>query len=119
MLIHVRIIHAKKNNIFNTDKFTFYFCNIAVLVNNTLFFLFGKGLNGNNNPSMFTIDVTSVTNISYVSIFNAATDAVVPSNNNATNGTTDNTGPIYKAAGLSKGVVGGIAAGCVVLVSYK
>lgn len=83
---------------------------IAVLVNTTLFILFGKGLNGELNPSLLSIDVANVANISYTAIFNAPSGAVAPPTNN------NSTDP-QSSSGLSSGAIGGIVAGVVVAVS--
>lgn len=88
------------------------FTHASVLVNTTLFILFGKGLNGDLNPSLLSIDIANVANISYTAIFNAPSGAVVPPTNNNT--TTSPSDP--ESSGLSKGAIGGIAAGIVVAV---
>lgn len=75
---------------------------VAILVNDTLVVLFGKGLDGTLQPSMLMVDVGNVTNLSYTATFGPAND------------NTEQKPP----TGLSKGAIGGIAAGVIILVTY-
>ncbi|KAG2230225.1 hypothetical protein BDF21DRAFT_490689 [Thamnidium elegans] len=85
------------------------FSHSAVLVDSTLFILFGRGLDGTLNPSLLTIDVTSISNIVYTATYIASAISNTPNN------TTNNTIPNSKeSSGLSKGAIGGIAAGSIV-----
>lgn len=85
------------------------------MVNTTLFILFGRGLDGALNPSMLTIDVTSVSNITYTSIF--AAPGMIPANSTSNNNTAGPDNSNVSSNGLSKGAIGGIAAGCTLGVS--
>ncbi|KAG2201994.1 hypothetical protein INT47_000533 [Mucor saturninus] len=104
------------------------FSHSALVVNSTLFILFGRGPEGNLIPSMLGLNVSNVLNVTYTSIYNAN----VPKDMNNTNITSDrHTDDVdeafpkstpaespteIKSDGLSKGAIGGIAAGCVILV---
>lgn len=80
-------------------------------MDSTLFILFGRGLDGSLNPSLLTIDVTSASNIFYAATY------IVPTTSNTTNNATNNTATDTKESeGLSKGAIGGIAAGSIVAV---
>lgn len=72
------------------------------MVNNTLFVLFGKGLDGTLQSSMLLVDVADIANISYTAAFGAAKG-------------TQSDNP--SSTGLSKGAVGGIVAGVIFLVT--
>ncbi|KAI9273451.1 hypothetical protein EDC94DRAFT_594918 [Helicostylum pulchrum] len=74
------------------------FSHSAVLVDTTLFILFGRGIDGALTPSLITIDVSSASNILYTP-------------NYASNGATNSN----KSGGLSKGAIGGITAGAIVI----
>lgn len=76
---------------------------IAVLVNNTLVVLFGKGLDGTLQPSILMVDVGNVANLSYTATFDLANNILKEK---------------PQQTGLSKGAIGGIAAGTIILVSY-
>lgn len=100
-----------------------------MLVDTTLFILFGKGLDGTLNPSLLTIDIGDVKNITYTPIYHGAADTSNDAGNSGTNnggsggsngnidGTPGESSTNGKSDGLSKGAVGGIAAGCVIVVS--
>jgi hypothetical protein len=79
------------------------FKKIAILANTTLFILFGRGIDGTLSTSMFTIDVSNISSIAYIANYGAL-------NNSTESSQQDN-------SGLSKGAIGGIAAGCVIVVS--
>lgn len=75
-----------------------------------LFILFGRSDSGDLGFPLLTIDVSNVSNIVY-------TDTYVSTTNVTTNTTTDPTINSTESGGLSKGAIGGIAAGAVVAVS--
>ncbi|CAO3618092.1 unnamed protein product [Mucor hiemalis] len=73
----------------------------SVLVNSTLFILFGKGSDGTLLSSIMAFDVANVTNLSYSATFGTEISS-----------TTQNP----RAAPLSNGAIGGIAAGAAVVL---
>ncbi|KAG2236993.1 hypothetical protein INT48_001760, partial [Thamnidium elegans] len=79
--------------------------NYSVLVDTTLFILFGRGVDGVLDPSLLTIDVANATNIFYTTTYasNKTTNSNEPNSTNST-----------QPGGLSKGAIGGIVAGSVV-----
>ncbi|KAI7895983.1 uncharacterized protein EV154DRAFT_598922 [Mucor mucedo] len=119
---------TKQNLNFPTSVSGPRFSHSALVVNSTLFILFGRGPEGNLIPSMLGINVANASNVTYTSIYNAN----VPKDMNNTNITSDrHTDDVDEAFpkstpaespteiesnGLSKGAIGGIAAGCVILV---
>ncbi|KAI8080980.1 hypothetical protein BDF21DRAFT_493292 [Thamnidium elegans] len=82
------------------------FSHSAVLVDTTLFILFGRGVDGALNPSLLTIDVASASNIIYTA--NYVSNSTSNLNDSNSNG----------SGGLSKGTVGGIATGSIVFVGF-
>ncbi|KAI8080979.1 hypothetical protein BDF21DRAFT_493291 [Thamnidium elegans] len=85
------------------------FSHSAVLVDTTLFILFGRGVDGALNPSLLTIDVASASNIIYTANY------VSNSTDNNSNESSSNESNSNGSGGLSKGAVGGIAAGAIVI----
>ncbi|GAA5806747.1 hypothetical protein MFLAVUS_000095 [Mucor flavus] len=102
------------------------FSHSAVLVDSTLFILFGRGVDGALNPSLLTIDVANATHIAYTANYasntttntttnsnepNSSKTNVTESNSNESNpnGSTPNA-----SGGLSAGAIGGISAGSIV-----
>lgn len=67
-----------------------------------MFILFGKNLGGILSPSIVTIDVANVSNIFYTATLNLNSTEAAPE-------VKTNTDP--SSPGLSKGAIGGIAAG--------
>ncbi|CAO3616362.1 unnamed protein product [Mucor hiemalis] len=92
------------------------FLHNSVLVNTTLYILFGKNLNGDLTPSILTIDVTSVSNISYVDTVIAPVISVTPDSKNGTIPTNPEQSP-PQPKGLGQGAIGGIAGGAAAVVS--
>ncbi|KAI8081051.1 hypothetical protein BDF21DRAFT_451946 [Thamnidium elegans] len=88
------------------------FSHSAVLVDSTLFILFGRGADGALNPSLLTIDVASVSNIIYTATYTS--DTTSNSNDPNLSDSNSNDSNSKGSAGLSKGSVGGITAGSVV-----
>lgn len=77
---------------------------IAILVNTTLFILFGKGADGTLQQSMIAFDVANVSTITYSATFGAPSSS--PSNSSGL------------SSGQNKGgIIGGIVAGVVVAVN--
>jgi uncharacterized membrane-anchored protein len=88
---------------------------IAVLVDSTLFILFGKGLSGSfAENAILTIDVSNPSSIRYSEIYKANVNINNGTGNTYTNNSTDGS----NEEGLSKGAIGGIAAGSVVGVGF-
>ncbi|KAG2236084.1 hypothetical protein INT48_006100 [Thamnidium elegans] len=85
------------------------FSHSAVLVDTTLFILFGRGVDGALNPSLLTIDVASASNIIYTANY------VSNSTDNNSNESSSNESNSNGSGGLSKGAIGGIAAGAIVI----
>ncbi|KAI9273458.1 hypothetical protein EDC94DRAFT_655364 [Helicostylum pulchrum] len=83
------------------------FSHSAVLVNSTLFILFGRGYTGDLSYSLLTIDVSDASNIIYTDTYTSNAAAT-------TNATTDTTENSNKSGGLSAGAIGGISAGSIV-----
>ncbi|KAI9273456.1 hypothetical protein EDC94DRAFT_676936 [Helicostylum pulchrum] len=83
------------------------FSHSAVLVNSTLFILFGRGYTGDLSYSLLTIDVSDASNIIY-------TDTYISNAAATTNTTTDTTQNSNESGELSAGVIGGISAGSIV-----
>ncbi|GAA5796963.1 hypothetical protein HPULCUR_002341 [Helicostylum pulchrum] len=100
------------------------FSHSAVLVNTTLFILFGRGADGKLNPSLLTIDVANVSNILYTAIYapntagNSSDSNSNDSNSDDSNSDDSNSNGFKskESGGLSKGAVGGITGGSVVAV---
>ncbi|KAG2201998.1 hypothetical protein INT47_000537 [Mucor saturninus] len=107
------------------------FTHSAVLVDSTLFVLFGRGIDGTFSPSLITIDVSDATNIAYKSSYSLSNSTLNNATNNPTSNTTSNItennpneGEKDKNAksldnssrGLSSGATGGISAGCAILL---
>ncbi|KAG2228896.1 hypothetical protein INT48_003133, partial [Thamnidium elegans] len=103
------------------------FSHSAVLVDTTLFILFGRGVDGALNPSLLTIDVANATNIIYTANYaaNTTTNSNEPnsnksnsteSNSNETNSNETNSSGSgsNESSKLSAGAIGGISAGSVV-----
>ncbi|KAI7888333.1 uncharacterized protein EV154DRAFT_517978 [Mucor mucedo] len=82
------------------------FSHSTVLVNSTLFVLFGRGLDGSLNPSMLTLNVADATKIAYTSVYRADGQYELEA---------DETHPPAASTGLSTGATAGIGAGCGVL----
>ncbi|KAG2236083.1 hypothetical protein INT48_006099 [Thamnidium elegans] len=80
----------------------------AVLVDSTLFILFGRGDTGDLGYPILTIDVSDVSNIVY-------TDTYVSTTNTTTNTNSDIDVNSKGPGGLSKGAIGGITAGVIVI----
>ncbi|KAI9263785.1 hypothetical protein BY458DRAFT_514389 [Sporodiniella umbellata] len=78
-----------------------------VLVNTTLFIIFGKDLNGYPNPNLLTFDISNISNIHYTATYPSV---VAPIN-------TPNSTNVPKSLdgdnSLSSGAKAGIAVGCV------
>ncbi|GAA5806813.1 hypothetical protein MFLAVUS_000161 [Mucor flavus] len=98
------------------------FSHSAVLVDTTLFILFGRGADGKLNPSLLTIDVGNASNILYTAIYVSNTTSN-SSDSNSNNSNSSDSNPkdsnskdsdLKKSGGLSKGAVGGITGGSVV-----
>lgn len=100
-----------------------------MVVNSTLFVLFGRGLDGALSSSTIALNVANVSNITYTSIYNSNISEKT-NNTNSTSGdhASGPDEPFEKStpaesptevidSSLSKGAIGGIAAGCVVFVS--
>ncbi|KAI9273474.1 hypothetical protein EDC94DRAFT_195963 [Helicostylum pulchrum] len=85
------------------------FSHSAVLVDTTLFILFGRGVDGALNPSLLTINVADASNISYTANY------VSNSTDNNSNDSSSNKPDSNESGGLSKGAIGGIAAGAIVI----
>ncbi|GAA5805991.1 hypothetical protein HPULCUR_011518 [Helicostylum pulchrum] len=85
----------------------------AVLVDTTLFILFGKGADGELTSSVITIDVSNVSDIFYTTSFvsNTTDDSSIP-NSNDSNSNDYNS---KESDGLSKEAIGGIVAGSIVV----
>lgn len=96
--------------------------------------MFGRGLDGTLSPSLLTLDVSNVSNITYTANYNDDTSVANKNPNTSTsitdttstntthindsNGTkTDNINSENKSTGLSHDALGGIVAGCVITVS--
>lgn len=83
-----------------------------MLVDTTLFILFGIGINNTFASSIMTFNVKDIRNITYTSIYYGNTTQPLTPFDNTTmkkNGAS---------SGLSKGEIGGIITGCVILVSF-
>ncbi|KAI9263784.1 hypothetical protein BY458DRAFT_556941 [Sporodiniella umbellata] len=81
-----------------------------VLVNTTLFILFGKDLNGSPSPNLLTFDVSDVSNIHYTAIYPPVDNKDKGGNSTGTHGSDDPN----SSSGLSSGAKAGIAVGSVV-----
>ncbi|CAO3688194.1 unnamed protein product [Rhizopus stolonifer] len=82
------------------------FC-IAVLVNTTLFIIFGRDINGSPSPNLLTFDVSDISNIQYISEYPLdSTDS--------SNSTGSGSYAGYAQSSLTGGAKAGIAVGCVV-----
>jgi hypothetical protein len=80
--------------------------------------LFGKGLSGGfADNAILTIDVSNPSNIRYTATYMANTNANTNTNSTGSTGSSNST-VIGGPEGLSKGAIGGIAAGSVIGVSY-
>ncbi|KAI9273454.1 hypothetical protein EDC94DRAFT_676934 [Helicostylum pulchrum] len=98
------------------------FSHSAVLVDTTLFILFGRGIDGALNPSLLTIDVSNATHIIYTADYASNITTISnESNSNKTNSTESNSNESdpsehtsNESGGLSAGVIGGISAGSIV-----
>ncbi|GAA5806733.1 hypothetical protein MFLAVUS_000081 [Mucor flavus] len=82
------------------------FSHSAVLVDNTLFILFGRGVDGTLNPSLITMNVANASNIFYTASYVS---------NSTDNNLNDSSSSRPKSGGLSKGAIGGISAGAIVI----
>ncbi|CAO3618088.1 unnamed protein product [Mucor hiemalis] len=81
------------------------FSHSSILVNTTLFILFGKGSDGTLQQSMIAFDVSNVSSIAYSATFGAPLNDSSTSNNN------------HAASSQNKGgIIGGVVAGAVVAV---
>lgn len=91
----------------------------AVLVNTNLFILFGQAVDRAVKLPFLSIDVANIANISFTPNYNAPADVGTLPNNQSNDSSTNTINGGYKenhSMGLSKGAIGGIVAGAIVLV---
>ncbi|CAO3616510.1 unnamed protein product [Mucor hiemalis] len=91
------------------------FLHNSILVNTTLYVIFGGTLDGNLSSSIVTIDVASVSNITYIDTVLTPVISVTPDGNNSINSTTPEQQP-PPSKGLSQGAIGGISGGAAAVV---
>ncbi len=85
---------------------------IAVLVNTTLFILFGKDINGSPSPNLLTFDISNIANIQYTTTYPFISPDSSSGNSSGSSGITPNMGN-FQSNGLSGGAKAGIAIGVV------
>ncbi|CEG77383.1 hypothetical protein RMATCC62417_12144 [Rhizopus microsporus] len=88
----------------------------AVLVNTTLFILFGSDINGNGSPNLLTFDISNVSNIQYTPTY-PLLPATVSNPSNPSNNNNNTAIPQPASADLSSGAKAGIAIGCILGVA--
>lgn len=95
---------------------------LAVLVNTTLFILFGKDINGSPSPNLLTFDISNTSNIQYTTTYPfISPDSSSSSSSNNSSGSSGiipsmNT---IQSGELSGGAKAGIAIGVVAGVRTK
>ncbi|KAG1303594.1 hypothetical protein G6F64_009943 [Rhizopus arrhizus] len=88
------------------------FAHTAVLVNTTLFILFGKDINGSPSPNSLTFDISNIANIQYTTTYPFISPDSSSGNSSGSSGIIPNMGS-PQSNGLSGGAKAGIAIGVV------